>query len=47
MKLPLLLQFVFLPLACLNAQNRFDVVIDELMADPAPQIGLPIMNGWN
>ena len=30
--------FSFLPVI---AQNRYDIVIDEIMADPTPQIGLP------
>ena len=38
-----LLLFLF-PLY-LSAQNRYDVVIDEIMADPTPQINLP-SNEW-
>jgi Lamin Tail Domain/CHU_C Type IX secretion signal domain/Bacterial Ig-like domain len=43
----------FLPLLCLlfllthvlSAQNRYDVVIDEIMVDPSPLVGLP-NNEW-
>jgi hypothetical protein len=34
----------FLP-CLLPAQNRYDIVIDEIMADPAPQVSLPA-NEW-
>jgi hypothetical protein len=39
-----LLILLFLPLYSLT-QNRYDVVIDEIMADPTPQISLP-SNEW-
>jgi hypothetical protein len=40
-----LLCLSFLLTHVLSAQNRYDVVIDEIMADPSPQIGLP-NNEW-
>lgn len=41
MKQLLILTFVSVWCSVSFAQNRFDIVIDELMADPTPQVGLP------
>lgn len=39
-----LLVLILFPVS-LMAQNRYDIVIDEIMADPAPQVSLPA-NEW-
>ncbi|MER3498784.1 MAG: hypothetical protein C4308_09220 [Chitinophagaceae bacterium] len=44
MKATKTLLLILLPFFCV-AQNRYDVVIDELMADPTPQVALP-NNEW-
>lgn len=45
MKSKLLLCLSILLTNVLSAQNRYDIVIDEIMADPSPQVSLPA-NEW-
>src|ERR1700754_3860317 len=41
----LLLCFLIASFKSIAQANRYDVVIDEIMADPTPQVGLP-NNEW-
>lgn len=43
--LSLLISLLLLTPVCMWSQNRFDVIISELMPDPSPSVGLPA-NEW-